>query len=1240
MDDNENTEFIEVEMDEMEIDKKRRSSVEMDFDKKRRSSILKPQKTRNPLSTLDFSEANPDTTLARATRRVSFASSNFVKPFAADPEKNTIWDTTYEEEVNHTDSSKSPSDQTHKTKAFDFLHTFIYSEIQQNEHNPANIASSNAECVNADAGKAQADVMNPGESLVSFARKLRNKSKNEHNPADIASLNTECVNADAVKAQADVMNSGESLVSFARKLRTKSVGIETMINKTTEFLTTSEADKDAKLQENTSIISPFYKIKNISCSTTKLSENTMEMTCLTDKENVNPLINDLSSLVVSKRNCFEATSATKYFVEEKMDCTISVKSNEKAVYFDKSENKHDFTGLDANKENGAIGKNVCTIQNSEQNKEELHRNASKNATVDVEMRTICFNDSMNGMELTNMDKSGHSEEKGFSTNTSNRKKILFNETEGNMDFTCVINKDEQNIEARTENEMELKNKTVIFNQSDNDMEFTTTIPVKIYNNNLNKQKTICFDDSGEEMEFTETFQNPKILVKDADLNTDVCFEKSEYNMEFTTTLVGKIHNTVDSTISQADDMNLTTALSTQPIEKEFVEAEIDKTKSEMSLTKNLQMVNLVSNIPTLIENNNSGVADCKKKICLDEFKNVNQSSAGTDNTINVITLDAVRCNSLSINKEDVSSNSPLTNNCTLNKQILPQINKNKTRNHQGIGNDNSTLSVSLDTSDINKHTDFVDGNNSKTFMPNPALPAHLNLNDTSNLDHIRTPTTSFHINWPTMSPCTEDTQQLIHASFSKPETLKMLNGGIKRNIDGLDKTKNVSKSEESPFEKSATVSPTKMSSCQGADSLVKINENIFVENVKKNLDSVNNSPHHALGVSEEKLDVKFIKMSNESLKTNKSCFLEDVTPLELVPEEFDHSRAEIKSPNQSNIAAELDNSLKNISSSRASNCGDYTLRSQLVLEDIEKRLLVYKPNRPQMNLDMPKLIKQFKKNSRKISEMCKSKVHIMTFEEKRKQDIEEERKQNSEESLCSGNEDIASTEVDPRAPPSLAVVAPKTIYECIREMAERAKKYWEFVKLECDYCYFYTLFGTLPFKVHIHPELGMVYSVETFTNLSDLCESLCWYQLKLFQQKLKYENLLSVLGAKFDIFALLDYICLSMEEISDFHNEYISLVKKYGKSHHFRMNSDYSITFEILNQEQIIFWIITVKMSLTSLVSVSKEDITVVHKVGKKVSEEHIKMIAENTPKGLNFLRNFIENVDEFVTRIGRRLKK
>lgn len=90
--------------------------------------ILKHRSPLNSAAAVD--EAPADTTLAKQARRVSFASSNFVKyvpvfvlkasgfifdafapsrQFTADPEKVTIWDTTYEEAVSHTVDSSSQS---------------------------------------------------------------------------------------------------------------------------------------------------------------------------------------------------------------------------------------------------------------------------------------------------------------------------------------------------------------------------------------------------------------------------------------------------------------------------------------------------------------------------------------------------------------------------------------------------------------------------------------------------------------------------------------------------------------------------------------------------------------------------------------------------------------------------------------------------------------------------------------------------------------------------------------------------------------------------------------------------------------------------------------------------------------------------------------------------------------------------------------------------------------------------
>ncbi|KAF5280426.1 hypothetical protein FQR65_LT03235 [Abscondita terminalis] len=66
------------------------------------------------------------TTDKPSSRRVSFASSNFIKKFAIDSEKNTIWDTTYEEIIN-SDSTHS-SENAHGTLSIQ--HAEVHSVVQ------------------------------------------------------------------------------------------------------------------------------------------------------------------------------------------------------------------------------------------------------------------------------------------------------------------------------------------------------------------------------------------------------------------------------------------------------------------------------------------------------------------------------------------------------------------------------------------------------------------------------------------------------------------------------------------------------------------------------------------------------------------------------------------------------------------------------------------------------------------------------------------------------------------------------------------------------------------------------------------------------------------------------------------------------------------------------------------------------------------------------------------------------
>ncbi|KAL3276153.1 hypothetical protein HHI36_020872 [Cryptolaemus montrouzieri] len=86
-------------VEENEEEKRRR--------RKNRSSILKVRKS-----------ISDDINIARSARRVSF-SSNYIKPFMTDDDKNTIWDSTIEETINNTESTHS-SENNHPSKQLVF----------------------------------------------------------------------------------------------------------------------------------------------------------------------------------------------------------------------------------------------------------------------------------------------------------------------------------------------------------------------------------------------------------------------------------------------------------------------------------------------------------------------------------------------------------------------------------------------------------------------------------------------------------------------------------------------------------------------------------------------------------------------------------------------------------------------------------------------------------------------------------------------------------------------------------------------------------------------------------------------------------------------------------------------------------------------------------------------------------------------------------------------------------------
>ncbi|KAJ8943046.1 hypothetical protein NQ318_022590 [Aromia moschata] len=556
----------------------------------------------------------------------------------------------------------------------------------------------------------------------------------------------------------------------------------------------------------------------------------------------------------------------------------------------------------------------------------------------------------------------------------------------------------------------------------------------------------------------------------------------------------------------------------------------------------------------------------------------------------------------------------------------------------------------------------------RSLAPIPDLCDNLNLQSFNSSLNLKlrssaTPATSFHITLSDMSPCVEDTQQLIYATFSKPDQLSLKeclqghssvsfnkekydflktpeksggsqhpnsNDGFKGDNQTYECTNSVCKTPK--FTNKTCVVEGKVEHTSDTVSLVKSNQKL-PQDIKYDHFDINKTANllfadHPKG--ENRCNRKNLLPIEDNLKSEKSQFIDDESGADLVlngSADLDGSNATEQVTETTTTATETgevkleqETSMEHESpediSTRLLDQSSYTLKSQIVLENIDSKCTThYEIARDNDYTKLVDTIKQSKRNCGLLKDLLNnirvSSFKVVDLEEKRKQDMEENLSNVSGTSNTSGT----NSEEDKGVPSTIGLTAPKSLHGRICEAAERCKKHWRLRKMESDYYYFSTLFGSLPFKVHVHPELGVVYSVQTFTNLEEKSKPICWYELKLFQRKLQNENLLSVLGTKFDIMTLLDYVYMTMEEIIHFHMNYIGLIKKYGVSHHFRMNEDYSISFEIINIRLMLHWLISINMSGL----ISKESVNAISKLGERVKEEDIKCIAENTPKGINF---------------------
>ncbi|KAJ8954119.1 hypothetical protein NQ314_007148 [Rhamnusium bicolor] len=536
-------------------------------------------------------------------------------PFAADPEKNTIWDNTYEEEVNHTDSTKSSCEQTQETKSTDILNlTSIYSdeseEMSFNELSPPQIVYSDeavttAKTVNFNKNCVNTIFTNTKDSLIFCVKDSNTK--------------TAMKKCSGNKTVDFTLRNDKTIYTENAMEITNSIGVKN------ELITHSKND--------ISLITPFNDTMDLTLAkSTIYMQNTMEITTSINKENVNPIINDISLVTpvesklrssrlkgnnsvknigiqsdkISKenvdvhiKNCSERAQVQSNQEQATMFNHCDMELTRSLSVMDIKENLIDskfpsYTKrktINSNRPDGDI-KLTCTLPVLLENKRQVDN---------IENGVTCILDQSEAdmectttLPFTNVIIPESGQQNKFN---SKRKTIHFNESKGNMEFTttspvnviketCLPNDMKctaifPNRGNITENSIYYKQKSIHFNETVGNMDITDISESK--NNHL-QLKTSHINQPASEMESTICLPIKDININKESNNSDskrrtIHFDQSECNMEFTSVLpVEEInaYSNVNSHCIPSEDMEFATLLNDNVIKARTTDTPIPK----------------------------------------------------------------------------------------------------------------------------------------------------------------------------------------------------------------------------------------------------------------------------------------------------------------------------------------------------------------------------------------------------------------------------------------------------------------------------------------------------------------------------------------------------------------------------------------------------------------------------------------------------------------------------------------
>ncbi|XP_015836825.1 uncharacterized protein LOC103313582 isoform X2 [Tribolium castaneum] len=1229
------------------------NSGEVEPAKKRRSSILKPRKSRNPLEEIPVSETSPKLTATKPVRRVSFASSNFIKPFVADGEHNTIWDNTIEEDVNHTNSTQSSQDQisssssrmdlTNSKKIASLLNTTVLDEsmMEFTCHDVAKKIENNIISTSNNDDDVFLQEVEMDLTGVSDSDEKNDNPQSKTNEQSAVDMEFTCqIPTNSKLSNTVAMETMEFTCQQSDLCQISTIpernGVKTM-NCTSQITATEEVDKE-------NIVNARYsEVPLVNCEMPPLS-NTMELTCQVPELSIPKIkcqtINIENVDVIDKENMVNVQHTQVPVV----DCgtphlsKINVSSNNDAETMEFTCQIPKLPKIDNESTESPCQISEIPATNDHQT-----------------MNFTCQTPDTTQVVKEKRVKLRYSEVPIVNCASPQFKINKLSETVSrNMKYSCQISttpdgkaKDSQTPEIPKMSNNGSGKLSMIDTEA---MEISYQMPDK----SMSYKSQIPFFESSNvaDKENMREISNvmPKLSKIDNKATESLCDidKENSFNLRHSEFSVANCENPPKNEIIEYSCQIPTTPDVKCPTQKTETFKESDKENIVNMRHSQIPIIDCglqVSNVNKLSNNDSAtmeftcempkSIVGNKTKQPLRPISAISEMNSTSEkfipeNTVKVRHSEVVNCEMPELSNTDTQT---MEFTCQIPKlSIGGNKSKQPLRQISAMSEMNSTSQkVVPENTAKARHSEVVNcempqlSNTDTQTMEFTCQMPKLSLVGNKSKQLLRPISAISEMNYTSEKVVSENT--MSHSEVVSCEIPELSN----TDIQAMEFTCQIPKLVLPGNKATKSSAPPEMTNIKARDehTLSSVNNQIPEATPVKEINCQNST------ISLQKPQIRgddcFVKTPDPSLHINLMNFTEDDTQQLINHVLVEANHCSFTTTHLENSMGLDDASLLDVQKNRLMNINDtYCLKNKMALKYEEEDSLGILPDEclSEIKDSKPEAKKydfdKFRKPKPKKELVIKEYPNLAQI-------IETVRKQRGfikkylEDFKCREIEvvDLLKKRPPVESPAKEEKVKPSpTVEETVRKYEESSQKCWKLESIADDFYHISTLFKWVVLSVRLDVVSGVVQSIEFSPKLDPDSKPIDQFISKYFIEKLKDDHLISALGRNYDILSLLDYVKMTVLEIRNFRLDYCSInCMVFGP--------DFVAIYKIMEIELELLVDVRVDMNDVDNIDYDKH-VTIINKIGG-VNRQELLNFAKDCPKGLAFFKSFSECIGKYV---------